>query len=117
MESNERRIARLEEEMITVGQVSNQLAVAVLDIRGAVIDIRGAIIDIKSSIALSERRLAESERLHALAVERMSRHEERMAEIDREAAQTRSMFIRACERLGLFDDEWKDSGPDPSPPS
>ena len=98
MESNERRIARLEEEMITVGQVSNQLAVAILE-------IRVAIIDIKSSIALSERRLAESERLHALAVERMSRHEERMAEIDREAAQTRSMFIRACERLGLFDDE------------
>ncbi len=101
MESNERRIARLEEEMITVGQVSNQLAVAILE-------IRVAIIDIKSSIALSERRLAESERLHALAVERMSRHEERMAEIDREAAQTRSMFIRACERLGLFDDDEAD---------
>ena len=71
--------------------------------------IRQMLGEQERRIALSERRLAESERLHALAVERMARHEERMEEIDREAAQTRRMFIRACERLGLFDDDDRSS--------
>ena len=91
MAMSEERFARLNEDMARLAQVSDQLAQIVMEMRQVVV--------------LSERRLTLAEERMARHEEQMARHEERMEEIDREAAQTRRMFIRACEQLGLFDDD------------
>ena len=105
MEIHEERIARLERYMTRVAQLSNQLADMAVDMRLSIarseehnLLARDQITLIKEQIALSERRLAFVE-------ERAAQHDARMEELNREAVQTRNMFIRACERLGLFDDE------------
>ena len=98
VELNGERLTRLNEDMARIVQFT--------------IELRQTLGEQERRIALSERRLAESERLYTLAEERMSRHEERMEEfaqnmkeLNRDVVQTRKMFIRACERLGLFDDD------------
>ena len=101
MQTYEDRIARLEQLSLQLAEMSVDMKLSITRLEEQNLLIRDQIGSMKEQIALSERRLA-------LAEERMARHEERMVEIDREAAQTRTMFIRACERLGLFDDDETD---------
>ena len=112
MEIHEERIARLERYMTRVAQLSNQLADMAVDMRLSIARSEEHNLLVRDQIGLLKEQIAGSERRLSFVEERAAQHDARMeeinlkmAEFNREAVQTRNMFIRACERLGLFDDE------------
>ncbi len=101
MTMNEERIARLEHVSLQLAEMAVDMKLSIARSEEHILMVRDQITLIKEQIALSERRLAFVE-------ERAAQHDARMEELNREAVQTRNMFIRACERLGLFDDDESD---------
>ena len=112
-------MATLDERVLQLEKDSNDMKALQIELGRTVVALgrtnarlEDAIHEVRESVKQNERRislmegyLVQSEKRLVLVEDRAAEHDARMDELNRELAQARNFFIRACQKLGVFDDD------------